>query len=68
MSAINMILLRPSASARTPVSGEARSAKNDVDDVIKDLSSVVSGRLDRDEFIEIRVEDMTPVLHGTVST
>jgi hypothetical protein len=44
MSAINMILLRPSASARTPVSGEARSAKNDVDDVIKDLSSVVSGR------------------------
>jgi hypothetical protein len=50
------------------VSGEARSAKNDVDDVIKDLSSVVSGRLDRDEFIEIRVEDMTPVLHGTVST
>jgi hypothetical protein len=44
MSAIKMILRRPSASARTPVSGEASSAKKDVEDVIKDLSSVVSGR------------------------
>jgi hypothetical protein len=44
ISAMRIILLRPNASARTPVSGEASSAKNEVDDVIKDLSSVVSGR------------------------
>jgi hypothetical protein len=46
-----------------PVSGEARSAKKDVDDVMRDLSRVVRGRWERDELIEIRVEDITPVLH-----
>lgn len=62
MSAMRMILRRPSASARMPVSGEASSAKKDVDDVMRDLSSVVSGRCDKDELIEIKVEDITPVL------
>lgn len=49
-----------------PVSGEAKRAKNEVEEVMRDLSRVVSGRLDKDEFIEIRVEDITPVLqpHG----
>lgn len=66
MSAMRMILLRPRASARMPVSGEAKRAKNEVEEVMRDLSRVVSGRLDKDEFIEIRVEDITPVLqpHG----
>ena len=60
---MSMMLRRPRASARMPVSGEARSAKKDVDDVMRDLSRVVSGRWDKDELIEIRVEDITPVLH-----
>jgi DNA-binding transcriptional regulator/RsmH inhibitor MraZ len=47
-----------------PVSGEAKRAKNDVEEVIRDLSRVVSGRLDNDEFIEIKVEDITPVLQS----
>jgi MFS family permease len=63
MSAMSMMLRRPRASARMPVSGEARSAKKDVDDVMRDLSRVVRGRWERDELIEIRVEDITPVLH-----
>lgn len=62
MSAMSMMLRRPRASARMPVSGEARSAKKDVDDVMRDLSRVVSGRWERDEFIEMRVEEITPVL------
>jgi hypothetical protein len=65
ISAMSMILRRPRASARTPVSGEARSAKKEVDDVIRDLSRVVRGRWDREVFIEIRVEDITPVLYTT---
>lgn len=46
-----------------PVSGEKRSAKRDVLDVMRDLSRVVRGREDRAELIETRVEDITPVLH-----
>jgi len=61
---MRMILLRPRASAKTPVSGDAKSAKNDVEEVIRDLSRVVSGRFDNDEFMEIRVEDITPVLRS----
>jgi hypothetical protein len=64
-SARKMMVRRPSVSARTPVSGEARSAKNEVEDVMRDLSRVVRGRFESEEFIEIRVEDMTPVLHHT---
>lgn len=62
-SAIKMMLRRPSASASIPVSGDASSAKNEVDDVISDLSSVVSGRWDSDVPMDIRVEEITPVLH-----
>jgi hypothetical protein len=65
MSAIRMMLRRPSASASTPVRGDARSAKKEVDDVIRDLSRVVRGRLDSDVLIDIKVEDITPVLHRT---
>lgn len=61
-SAARITVLRPSASASTPVSGEASSAKNDVADVTSDLSSVVRGRPERSEPMETRVEDMTPVL------
>lgn len=57
-----MTVLRPYASARTPVSGEASSAKKDVQDVIRLLSRVVRGRDERSVPIETRVEDMTPVL------
>jgi hypothetical protein len=62
-SAIRMMLRRPSASASTPVRGDAKSAKNEVDDVIRDLSRVVRGLLERDVLIEIKVEEITPVLH-----
>lgn len=44
--------------------GEARSAKKDVDEVMRDLSRVVSGRADRDVFMEMRVEEITPVLQN----
>ena len=61
-SAAKMTGLRPRASARSPVSGEARRAKKEVHDVMRLLSSVVRGREERSEPIETRVEDMTPVL------
>lgn len=54
--------LRPRESARMPVSGEAISAKKDVADVMRDLSSVVSGLDERSEPMDTRVEEITPVL------
>lgn len=66
-SAMSMMLRRPSASASTPVSGEASSAKKDVEDVMSDLSRVVRGRWERDVPIDMSVEEMTPVLYYTVS-
>jgi hypothetical protein len=62
MSAVSMMVLRPSASARTPDSGETRSAQKEVAEVMRDLSRVVRGREERSELMETRVEDMTPVL------
>jgi hypothetical protein len=62
MSATRMTRFRPRESARRPVRGEARRAKKEVAEVMRDLSRVVSGREERDVFIEIRVEDITPVL------
>ena len=62
MSATRITVLRPYASARIPVRGEARSAKNEVQDVIKLLSRVVRGREERSVFMDMRVEDITPVL------
>lgn len=44
------------------MSGEARSAKNEVHDVMRLLSSVVSGREERSLPMETSVEEMTPVL------
>ena len=44
------------------MSGDTRSAKNDVADVMSDLSSVVNGREERSEPMDTRVEDITPVL------
>jgi hypothetical protein len=64
-SAPRITFLRPSVSARTPVTGEARSAKNDVHDVMRLLSRVVRGREERSEPMETRVEDITPVLFYT---
>lgn len=61
---MRMMDFRPRVSARTPVTGETSSAKKDVADVMSDLSRVVSGRVDRSEPMETRVEDMTPVLHA----
>ena len=42
--------------------GEARRAKKEVALVMRDLSSVVRGREERSLFMEMSVEDMTPVL------
>ena len=44
------------------MSGEARSAKKEVHDVMRLLSSVVSGREERSLPMETSVEEMTPVL------
>jgi hypothetical protein len=54
--------LRPVTSARTPVSGLATRAKNEVELVMRLLSRVVRGRARSVGSIETRVEEMTPVL------
>lgn len=54
--------LRPRESARRPEMGEARSAKKEVELVIRDLSRVVRGWWEREEFMDMRVEEITPVL------
>jgi hypothetical protein len=59
-----MTLRRPKESARIPVRGDATRAKKDVQDVIRDLSSVVRGWEERSEPTETKVEEMTPVLCG----
>jgi hypothetical protein len=63
-SAPRTTVLRPRESARMPESGEASRAKREVQDVIRDLSSVVSGREERSEPMETSVEDITPVLRN----
>ena len=62
ISATRITVLRPYVSARIPVKGDARSAKNEVQDVIKLLSRVVRGREERSVFIDMSVEEITPVL------
>jgi hypothetical protein len=62
MSATRITVLRPYVSARIPVRGEARSAKKEVQEVIKLLSRVVRGREERSVFMDMSVEDITPVL------
>jgi hypothetical protein len=54
--------LRPIVSARRPVEGEKRRAKNEVELVMRDLSSVVRGRAESELWIDMRVEEITPVL------
>jgi hypothetical protein len=54
--------LRPSASASRPERGDATRAPTDVMEVIRLLSSVDNGALERSLWIETRVDDMTPVL------
>lgn len=61
-SAVRITGFRPTVSASRPVKGDARSAKKDVALVMRLLSSVVRGREERSEWIDIRVEDITPVL------
>lgn len=58
--------MRPMESASSPVSGDARSAKREVEDVIRDLSRVVRGRWERSAPMLMRVEDITPVLGGHI--
>jgi hypothetical protein len=55
----------PSTSASQPAVGEARRAKKEVADVMRDMWRVVKGTLllERSVPIETRVEEMTPVLH-----
>lgn len=55
--------LRPRWSASRPVSGEEKSAKREVEEVMRDLSRVVRGR-EREVWMLMRVEDITPVLEG----
>jgi hypothetical protein len=68
MSAIRMTRFRPRESARRPLTGETRSAKREVDAAIKDLSSVVRAREDRDVPMETKVADITPVSSGLSSS
>lgn len=63
-SATRITFLRPSLSARTPARGLAIRANRLVQDVIRLLSRVVRGRLERSEPIETSVEEITPVLHS----
>jgi hypothetical protein len=61
MSAMRITRLRPSESASRPLRGEMSSAKSEVEAAMRDLSSVVSGREEREVLIETSVADMTPV-------
>lgn len=61
-SAIIIIHLRPSLSARMPASGLARRAKKLVLEVIRLLSRVVRERWERSEPMETKVDEITPVL------
>lgn len=61
-SAIRITFFRPNLSARTPANGLATNANKLVQDVMRLLSRVVRGRLDRSEPIDTRVEEITPVL------
>lgn len=49
------------------MSGEATSAKREVEEVIIDLSREVRRRLEREASIETRVADITPVSSEPVS-
>lgn len=61
-SAITIIHLRPSLSARMPASGLARRAKKLVQEVIRLLSRVVRERWERSKPMETKVDEITPVL------
>ncbi len=58
-----MMGFRPSLSANMPVTGLAIRAPRLVQDVIRPLSMVLSGR-PRSLSMETRVEEMTPVLES----
>jgi len=58
---------RPNLSAKIPERGEMKRAKREVQDVIRDLSRVVSGA-PSEELIETKVADITPVSSTLVST
>ncbi|KJZ78804.1 hypothetical protein HIM_01577 [Hirsutella minnesotensis 3608] len=60
-SAYSSTRRRPSRSASTDDSGDAASAKSDVDDVMTDLSRDVSVRPESDVPMETSVADITPV-------
>ena len=62
-SAPSITALRPARSASADDAGDAASASSDVALVIRDLSSVVSGR-DSDGPMETKVAEMMPVSSG----
>lgn len=66
-SAAKMTFFLPILSARMPVIGLAMSAKRGVEDVIKLLFHAVNSCPERSEWIETRVEEMTPVLQHSIS-
>jgi hypothetical protein len=55
---------RPRASLRRPEGADARSAKSEVEDVMRDLETVVRGAEERSLPMETRVEEITPVLES----
>jgi hypothetical protein len=61
-SAPSITFRRPNLSASTPVQGLAINANRLVHDVIRLLSRVVKGRLERSVPTVTKVEEMTPVL------
>lgn len=65
-SATRMTYFRPSRSANIPARGLAIKANRLVEDVIRLLSRVESGR-ERSDLMDTKVEEMTPVLGYFVS-
>lgn len=61
ISARSITFLRPRLSASNPLAGEIIRAKREVQAVMRDLSSVERGRLERDEPMETSVAEITPV-------
>jgi len=64
-SATRITLFRPSESARMEANGETRRAKNDVHEVMMDLSRELRALPEREVPIETRVADITPVSSGS---
>lgn len=60
-SAHSMTRIRPILSARRDAKGDVKRAQKAVDEVMRDLSSGVRARSEREEPMETRAADVTPV-------